>query len=104
MICLWFIIVPEETLYNNLIIGVVAAAEPKVSLGNDKYTAWNLTKQAHAKELKSGDSYSTCILFTFYNRLPADTIPLLSNTSCPRSRPLSLLSNSSSHQHHLFLS
>jgi len=44
----------------------------------------------NAKELKSGDFHSTCILFIFYNWLPADTTPLLSNTSCPHSHPLSL--------------
>jgi len=38
---LWFIIVSEETLYGDLIIGLVPAAEPKVSLGNDNMTTNN---------------------------------------------------------------
>jgi len=36
---------------------------------------------------------STCILFTFYNWLPADTTLFLSNTFCSHSRPFSLLSH-----------
>jgi len=101
-----FIIVPEEILYNNLIIGLVPVAEKKVSLGNDNMKTNN--GSTNTKELKSGDSCSTCILFTFYNWLPADTTLFLSNTFCSHSRPLSLLSHSlshsSPHQHHLFFS
>ena len=60
------------------------------------YTIWNLTKQADAKNSKSGDSYLSCILLIICNRFPAHTTPLLSNASCSRSHSLSLPSHSSS--------
>ena len=54
------------------------------------YTIWNLTKQADAKNSKSGDSYLSCILLIICNRLPAHKTPLLSNASCSSSRSFSL--------------